>query len=91
MFAGRYWSHIQDFRKNILDGSLSFFGVRLFEHCQKFEVSKFQENNMFRKGFGIFLLSFRCPGVSKDKIVGFGLGDRFKDQKTIEMISFCLS
>ena len=63
----RHWSHIQDFQD--FRRILIIFGASLFKTCNIWvsNISKFRTHNIFERLGDVFLILFRCPGVSKDK------------------------
>ena len=58
--------------KTFLDGSLSFVGARLFRQNKMLDFKLFViSKKMFHNDLWLVFDLLRCPGVSKDNIIGF--------------------
>ena len=108
MFPKDIWSILQNFHcmffididlisnifKILWDGSSDCFGSRLFQEWQQldFQDCEIYKNNMFLKCFGVFMIFFRYPSVSKNQNSWFlGAGDTSENPEVIEIRVFVFS
>ena len=85
----QYWSHIQDFR-NLIRRICRCPSFRKFPKLCMFNILNFTKVMFLKTDPGIFLIFFRHPGVSKEKLV-LGLRDTSKNPEIIEITSFGFS
>ena len=74
MFLDRYWSHIENFGDLIrrISGKPRCPSFRKLSTFWIFNIQKFITRMRFKNVPEVFSILFRCPGVPKIQLVGFG-------------------